>query len=259
MQNSGKEGKNLMATVGAVYCVYYASEFLEESVRRIYPLVDSIIFLLNFKPWSGDIIPGAQEQSYQRILNLSDPSNKFKIYSQYWKNETIQRNSGLEILKNIGIDWCLIVDDDELYNRNELKKVLNSLNTAIHVAYLFYHQIYWKNRYTIIEGLFGSFPSLIRTNGLVYFNENRTILVKSKQTWFTISAENIVCHHMSYVRSDDKIYKKLKMSSHAKSVVSLSDWFNNVWLKWSPEMINLGPIVPDSFKKAVPVSNYRLT
>ena len=161
-----------MATIGAVYCVYDASEFFEESVKRIYPLVDNVVFLLNFKPWSGDVIVRAVEKSYQRILALSDPDSKFIILSQYWKTEADQRNSGLHVLKNKGIDWCLVIDDDEMYNKSELENIFKSLGSAVHVAYLFYHQIYWKNRQTIIEGLFGSFPTLMKTNGLVYFNEN---------------------------------------------------------------------------------------
>jgi len=241
-----------MATIGAVYCVYDASEFFEESVKRIYPLVDSVVFLLNFKPWSGDVIVRAVEKSYQRILALSDPDSKFIILSQYWKTEADQRNSGLHVLKNKGIDWCLVIDDDEMYNKSELENIFKSLGSAVHVAYLFYHQIYWKNRQTIIEGLFGSFPTLMKTNGLVYFNENRTILVKPNHTWFTISPKNIICHHFSYVRSNDKMYEKLNMSSHASDFNK--DWFNNVWLKWNSEMTDLGPIVPNVFKRAVSVS-----
>jgi len=37
-------------SLGAVYCAYNACSFLTESVQRIYPVVDKIIFLVNFKP-----------------------------------------------------------------------------------------------------------------------------------------------------------------------------------------------------------------
>jgi hypothetical protein len=247
-----------MSSVGAVYCVYDACNFLEESVLRIYPLVGKVVFLLNFKPWSGDSNTTVLTETYKRILNISDSDNKIQIFSQFWLNEESQRNFGLEILRNQNIEWCLVIDDDEMFNRSDLIHIFNSLDTAEHVAYLFYHQIYWKNRETIIEGLFGSFPSLINTNGLVYFNENRTILVKKNQTWFTISAENIVCHHFSYIRSYDSMLQKVKLFSHAKDLKI--DWFKEKWLNWLPSTADLHPIQPSVFKRAVPsyTSSYEL-
>ena len=110
-----------MATVGAVYCVYDACELLKESVERIYPLVDKVLFLLNFKPWCGDTIDSAPQDTYKWILSFSDPDDKFEIVSQFWADEKDQRNAGLHILKNQDIDWCLIIDDDEFYNRFPLE------------------------------------------------------------------------------------------------------------------------------------------
>lgn len=241
-----------MASVGAVYCVYDASTFLFESVRRVYPLVDKILFLINFKPWYGEPFPDASSNTYRMILSMPDPDNKFRILSRFWKDEAEQRNTGLKVLKNEAIDWCLIIDDDEFFNRSELSMVINMLNDAVHAAYLIFHQIYWKNQNMIIEGLFGSLPVLARTDGIVTFNKNRMIIVNSNHTWFTISAQQIVCHHMSYVRSDNEMLRKIRSFSHAEEVIS--DWYEKIWLKWGEEMMDLHPVNPLEFKKAIPVS-----
>jgi len=252
-----------MATVGAVYCVYDACFLMNESVERIYPLVDKILFLLNFRPWCGDPVEGALSRTYRMIRQMPDPNNKFEIVSQYWADEKDQRNAGLKILRDQGIGWCLIIDDDEFYNRSELESFFTHLDSAIHAAYLFHHQIYWKNRETIIEGSFGAFtfyqpPSIARTNGLVKFNENRMIVVNSGSTWFNVSAENIVCHHLSYIRSHEDMLKKVSTFSHADD---LSDgWFDRVWVNWHEGMTDLHPTTPPAFKRTVPAakSAYRL-
>lgn len=247
-----------MSLVGAVYCVYDACDFLEESVLRVYPLVDRVLFLLNFQSWSGESNTGILQNTYLRILGIPDPDQKIQIFSKSWPDEESQRNSGLTILKNQNIEWCLVVDDDEMFNRSALKLVFSSLDSAEHAAYLFYHQIYWKNRDTIIEGLFGSFPSLMRTDGSVYFNENRTILVKKGHTWFTISDKNIVCHHFSYIRPKETMLQKVKLFSHAKDL--RTDWYEKKWLNWQSDLTDLHPIQPPVFKRAIPLSEslYRL-
>ncbi len=248
-----------MAKVGAVYCVYDACPLLEESVARIYTLVDKVVFLINFKPWCGNNVAGAPEKTFQSIMSFPDPEGKFEIVSQSWDDEKDQRNAGLLVLRSHGIDWCLIIDDDEFYNHDQLKSVFDTLDTAVHAAYLFYHQIYWKSQNTVIEGLFGAFPSLIRTSGIVNFNENRMILVNSGNTWFNIAAEDILCHHLSYVRSDDDMQRKVEIFSHGDDLTD--NWFNRVWMHWHEEMTDLHPTTPTAFRRAVPVaeSSYKLT
>lgn len=238
-------------TLGAVYCTYNACSFLTESVRRVYPLVDKVIFLVNFMPWCGDPFPVLRGNTIITILDIPDIDNKFEIVVGYWKDEAEQRNAGLKILRDKDVDWCLIVDDDELYNYEELKNIRHMLeNDGIHAAYLIYHQIYWKDRDTIIEGVFGSFPTLARTDGTVNFNENRMILVKELHTWFSLSANMIMCHHMSYVRTDEEMYRKIQSFSHANDVIP--DWYERIWL--GDVTTYLHPSGGDRFQRTVSAS-----
>lgn len=241
-----------MIKIGAVYCVYDASAFLYESVQRIYPLMDKLIFILNKKPWNGEYVPGEPFITYKKILSMEDPDKKFEILTGVWENEASQRNAGLNLLRGYNIGWCLIIDDDELYNLSELNSVKVNLETAEHAAYLVYHQIYWKNRNTIIKGVFGSFPTFVRTDGLVHFNIDRMILVSKPHTWFSISTNNIVCYHMSYIRSDSEMLRKIKNFSHADGISS--DWYKDKWLNWNMDMVDLHPSIGKGFKRAVLVS-----
>ena len=243
-------------SLGAAYCVYNACSFLPESVQRIYPVVDKVIFLVNFNPWFGGPFQDAVKNTLSMIFEIPDPEKKFEITIEYWVNEAEQRNAGLRILKDKKISWCFIVDDDELYSRCELESVKHMLDTyAVHAAYLIYHQIYWKNRDTIIEGeegiLFGSFPTFARTDGTVNFNENRMILVNKDHTWYSLFADVIVCHHMSYIRSDEEMRRKIQSFSHADDVIP--DWYERVWL--GDVITNLHPSVGPRFKRTLPASN----
>ena len=242
-----------MSLLGAAYCIYNPSAFLFESVKRIYSFVDEIIFLINYKPWQGEGLREDLVSTFNIATMVLDPDNKIKIVSRKWDTEAEQRNHGLKILKEDGIEWCLIVDDDELFNRSELNNALEMISDpGKNAAFLIHHQIYWKDRETIIEGLFGSFPTLAMTNGLVSFNENRMILVNKNYTWSPISADKIICHHMSYVRSDREMLRKIQSSSHADTVTS--NWYEEVWLSWNKDMTDFHPTTPQAFKKAIPAS-----
>lgn len=241
-------------SLGAAYCVYNACSFLPESVQRIYPFVDKVIFLVNFNPWLGVPFQGSLKDTLSMILDIPDEENKFEIVVEYWGNEAEQRNAGLMLLREQHIDWCLIIDDDELYNRNEIENVKHMLDAAVHAAYLIYHQIYWKDRNTLLEGengmLFGSFPTFARTDGTVNFNENRMILVNKEHTWFTLAAEVMVCHHMSYIRTDEEMCRKIQNFSHANDVIP--DWYERVWL--GNVNTNLHPSVGPRFKRTLSIS-----
>lgn len=242
-----------MGLLGAAYCIYNPSAFLFESVKRIYPFVDRILFLINFKPWQGELSRSDIVNTFNIATMVLDPDDKIRIVSQKWDSEAEQRNTGLALLNSEKIEWCLIIDDDEFFNGSELKNALEIMkNSGGNAAFLVYHQIYWKDRETIIEGLFGSFPTLAMTNGLVNFNENRMILVRKTHTWSPIPVNKIVCHHMSYVRSDREMLRKIQSFSHADTVTP--GWYEKIWLDWSKDMINFHPTTPQAFKRAIPAS-----
>jgi len=184
------------------------------------------------------------------VLNIPDPDHKINIVSQYWNDEAAQRNYGTWYLHKCKIDWAIEIDDDELYNTNDLKKVFEFLNVNDFSAYLIAHQIYWKNRNTILDHNQMSFPTIISTiPNRVYFDFGRTISVYEGKNWFTFDPKTLICHHMSYVRSDEKMFRKIKTFSHANDIVE--SWYDNVWLKWTEDMKNLHPTNPTEFRIAM--------
>ena len=239
-----------MKNTGAVYCVYDDSGFLAESVQRIYPLMDRIVFLVNFKPWQGEPNPAAYTRTMDIITALPDPDHKIEILSRFWATEAIQRNYGTWFLRQSGLEWCLIIDDDELYNVKQLEWAINSVDLSQHACYLFAHQIYWKRRDLVVDMDSFAVPCIISTEeNLVQFNENRMVIVYKGKTWTAVPRENIICHHMSFVRTDEQMLRKINTFSHAHQVVP--SWYEEKWLKWTTDMTDLHPTGPSGFRKVI--------
>jgi len=60
-----------------------------------------------------------------------------------------------------------------------------------------------------------------------------------------------VCHHGSYVGSRERIAAKLKSTPHRDE--HPDDWMERVWEKFTPEMTNFHPAVPERWPCAVHV------
>jgi len=245
-----------MNKIGAQYCVYEDSGFLSESVHRIYPLMDKIVFLIGLEPWKGEGTRALPAETLKLIASLPDPDKKFVISSRYWVTEAEERNDGLAMLHALGCDWCLIVDDDEMFNRKELYAVKDIISREKKsTAFLLSQVIYWKDRETAIENPTLALPAIASTApGEIFFNEGRCYMVGSGR-WTVFPHEVIMCHHLSYVRSEEKMRRKLSAFSHAAE--TKADWMDRVWMRWTWQMENLhpNPKAPETFRRAVPARN----
>ena len=250
-----------MASFGAQYVVYEDSGFLSESVWRVYPLMDKIVFLVGMRPWRGDAAGSKYwAQTLATIAAMPDPDGKFVIVSKPWSSEAEQRNEGVSILRELGCDWCMTIDDDELYNRSQLahaQNVIRSVVASTHVsAWLVHHAIYWKSRELVIEQLTSAMPVFVHTRANdITFTEARCF-DSSRGAWLVLPASDLVMHHMSYVRDDEHMKRKMATFSHAGQ--ESSDWYDRVWKAWRPGMRNLHPNehAAETFSRAIPANEF---
>lgn len=243
-----------MKTFGAQYCVYEDSGFLAESVRRVYPLMDKIVFLVGVEPWNGQGDPAIPPRTLATILGLRDPGRKFMIVSKYWKTEAEQRNHGLALLRDLGCAWCMTVDDDEMWNREELRRGLARISAAPAdvTGFCAPNLIYWRRRDLAIPVPTAAMPVFLSTaRDDVNFTEARCYTTWNR--WEAFSPDELLMHHLSYVRTDEQMKRKLRFFSHAATIPA--DWFERVWLGWHPGMTDLHPSpTPGTFPAAVPVA-----
>lgn len=161
-----------------------------------------------------------------------------------WKNQAEQFNFGLSVLRNKGFDWAIICDADEFYTPLGIQVLLEDIETSktgqLRAPYM---EVYWKSPLFKIFNTQTDTPVVaIRTDQI--FSNKRT---PSLSEYDTASA---VLFHMSYVRTDDEMLKKIESFEHSNEFDTFS-WYKNVWEKWELKNKNLHPVVPEQFSHAI--------
>ena len=219
-------------TVGAVICAYGDSGHLIETVRRVYNSLDCIYILLGVTPWSCSDFGRDHLATYGVVSQLFDPEQKITIVSRRWASEHEQRNYGKDLLYKRGIEWCMVLDDDELYNPDQLEAYIPRLNKSDNMfIYLVPMHVYWKSREYVLPNSNTSYPVFVRTD------PTKTVFTKARAAdvmggnWESTTHAELAMHHLSYVRSDDQVQKKVARFSHAEQFDN--GWFAK-WMAWEP-------------------------
>ena len=72
-----------------------------------------------------------------------------------------------------------------------------------------------------------------------------------------VDRRDLLYEHPSYVRSDNE-KMRLKIEAHRETEPIIGDWYNNVWLGWTPETKNFHPTNPEFWEITVPVNDNEL-
>jgi hypothetical protein len=243
----GAHRQNGAASFAAVCCIYDEPSWLPETIRGSYSACDRIFILLNDRPWRG---PSRDQGDTERaIQGLADPEGKVRLVRGSWPTEAVERNVGLELLREAGFDYCVVLDADEIYDASELCAMMRVVETAPtvecwHVSWF----TYWKSPLYRIEPPEAFKPAVFVKVGGPSFSHNRDV---KAATHALISEKVGMCHHMSYARSDEAMLRKITSFSHADEIVP--GWYEKVWLAWDarPELEELHPTHPPAYRHAV--------
>lgn len=169
------------------------------------------------------------------------------VITDYWPNQAAQFNYGLEVLKKDGFDWALIVDADEFYAAVDIGRLIGEIRNVSHDTVALCApdmSVYWKTPdYRIIPRQEDAPVIAIRTSAK--FKDKRHI----DGDHLIINSQSEL-HHMSYVRSDQQMFKKINTFEHSHEFDTYA-WMNEVWLPWIEQMENLHPVAPKQFKRAI--------
>lgn len=224
--------------IGILTLAYNEERFAKDCIRQFKGfLIDKHLFLISDTPWHGEKLQADK---------TADIAEKFgaEVIVGDWQSETEQRNFGLDQLKDC--DWVLIVDADEHYEPKAVARLISFLEKAALPAYGIGRLLtYWKDKKHIVDpeetgGL------IVAVRPSVRFIDKRCI-----DSEWDFLPEDIVMHHYSYVRTDEEMKKKISSFEHAEEIVP--NWYEDVWLKWTPEMKNVHPVNPGSFKKIIKI------
>jgi hypothetical protein len=169
--------------------------------------------------------------------------NGAEVHVKHWQTEAEQRNCGLALLAEY--DYVLIVDADELYSRSAIPEMLAYIGRArdayFRVAEM---RTYWKTSDYICAPPEAWDPPIIAVDpNRASFRMQRQVELFSKERPLAGKVP-VTLHHMSWVKSDAKVREKLNTFSHARHI--RPGWYENVWLRWTPDTLDMSDMAPYS-------------
>lgn len=232
----------------AVCCVFDDDRWLPVMVESIAPAIDRILFLVAEQPWNGGA--GDTQSTLDAIRSLPNTEGKIELVRGPWRNETEQRNAGLQLLRERQCDYAMIVDADEIYDPVELERMKAAALAHPQVGAWYVSMFtYWHSAAYRIDPPEQFTPVVFVKVGEAEFTENRHV---KAETVGRFSPALGICHHLSYARSNEEVRKKLARFSHSHEIQP--GWYQNVWLTWrdeSPPRENLHPVYPSAYRRAV--------
>src|SRR5271166_2243850 len=100
--------------IAAAYVLYDDTELLELSLETTLKACDKIYFLVNKKPWNNAKEDDNNDKAVEYLYSLAKTHSKIHVEVGTWKTEHDTRNHGLELCKKEDMDYCLIIDSDEV-------------------------------------------------------------------------------------------------------------------------------------------------
>lgn len=188
--------------------------------------------LVSSKPWLGE--EGKDDGTAEAARN-----EYADVHVQHWQSEAEQRNWGLEQLKDF--DYVLIVDADELYTRTGVETMIQSLR-RLREPYFRIREMrtYWKTTDYICDPIESWDAPIVAVDPKrVRFYQQRQVEHASGACLPVASRLPATLHHMSWVKPDEKIREKIRSRSYAEHI--RPEWYEKVWLQWTPEMRNIAP------------------
>ncbi|HED12754.1 MAG TPA: glycosyltransferase family 2 protein [Gammaproteobacteria bacterium] len=242
--------------LAAMYKLFFAEEWLEDSVASVINHVQYLCFIISDRTWSDSTIPGDQDYilAYLANLKLRYPDRIF-VYKGSWASQLDHVQDSLEFVRQScpEASHVLYIDSDEIYPDGQLEELIHHASdpvnklSALHVSwYTFFKSVYFRVDPVEPYRPLVLFPLLPE----VRFTKFREVNLPF--------VEVPVCiFHFSYVRhSDERIRQKLL--SFQKDERIQDGWFEKVWLNWHFSMRDFHPVHPRNYHALVLVNTQEL-
>jgi len=219
----------------AIATVAYKEErFIPKFIQHYQDKVDEILVLSSTKPWNGEADVHDKTGTIARSLGAT-------VIEYDWETEHDQRNAGLEYLCDY--DWIIVVDPDEYFDNDNWNNLISYLEETEDEAVIVEGQYtYWKNGYVADPPR--DYQQLVAVRPNIRFVDKRVV-------GSPYGTAPVWLHHFSWARTDDECWRKISHYAHAKDF-NIKDWFNRIWLNWTPDMKDVHPVSPDTLHNLVP-------
>jgi glycosyltransferase involved in cell wall biosynthesis len=208
---------------------YNEAEYIRQCIEQWEGLPVKV-FISN-KPWNNKI------QNYDGTVEIAKKTNA-EVIVQNWKTEEDQRN--YSIARMYDYDWIILCDADEFYTKEDREKLIRTLKSSNEICYRSEKIItYWKKDY-VLRPPDKHLPLIALKPKEVKIFDTRMPIKVCGETYLDYQPLiPITLHHFSWSKSDEKIREKIDIFSDFEKVKPY--WYENVWLKWTPDIENVKP------------------
>jgi len=191
-----------------------------------------IVVAVSLKSWNGNLKAG---NTFSLV-----PSRVDLMSTYSWKDEAEQRNWCMENLDDC--DYVLVCHADTFFTQEDIQKIKDFIQTATERQYDIQTKMYWKDLDTVVQPDPILKAMLIRKD--VRFVENIRI---EDQVASAPIVPDVICHHLSWAKTDEEIKTKIATYGHANEIVP--SWYEEVWLK--DQDYDFAPTNPTDYKYKV--------
>lgn len=243
--------------ISYVMIVLNGMPFIEFSLRSIYDFAHEIVVVegaVESCMFAANSNGSSKDGTVEFVKAFPDPENKIKLIQGRWPEKREMQN---EALKHISGDYIWLIDSDEVYKKEDINTVIGILEespTITEVHFPIFH--FWKGfdyiiSSKILESCF--FHRIFKLSKPCNFTTHRPPTLLWKQQNKTTDKMNLleasilkgkgVCvYHYSYILEEQveqkiKLYKEYGWEKYWS--IDLDDWYNNCFLKWTPENRNI--------------------
>lgn len=238
----------------AQYKLFFGDEWLEASVDSVASYMYKILFVVSDVAWGDDVAnPKIKGDNLAPILNYLKAKypDKVIVLKGSWNAQLAHVQAGLDYIKqNIPeATHCLYIDGDEIYTQQQITRLLSlakkiaTFNKAIRINYnTYFKTIYYKVWPIKYPTALATFPVL----DWVQYRDARNVNAK------IMERPDMFYEHPGYVRADNERMRQ-KIEAHRETEPIIGDWYNDVWLGWTPETRNFHPTSPDFWEGTIAV------
>ena len=240
----------------ATHVVLFGQDkWIMRNIANAYTHVDKIYVAYSNFPWGyNPLARRVYINSFDlNILTSSEYADKIHIIKGDWLTEEDQRNACAEQAAKDNMDFLLIHDADEFYFHKDFDKIIKHI--IKHPNYDYYKigwYCFWKDFNYILLDVSGNiltgYPefAINLKNGVRFISKRRP----NKTNFHTIPNDVGICYHGSYVLTDKELYQKINTWGHTNDF-NKDQWYEEKWLKWTPDMRDLHLVSPSAWSKAV--------
>ena len=242
--------------ISYVIIVLNGMPFIEFSMKACYPTAHEIIIVegaVEKCKFAANEDGSSNDGTVEFIKAFPDPGNKIKLIQGIWPEKCEMQ---VEALNHVTGDWVWLVDSDEVYYKDSFEKIIDMIENDNSITQVnFFNYSFWKGfdyyftndafrtdawtkrrLFKFVPGAtFSSHrpPTIEYPEGVV---ESRHIVTGAETEAMGIR----FCHYSYVFKSQMKqkieLYHRYGWGKCWK--VDLLDWYENCFLKWTPENID---------------------